>query len=125
MPASPVTYPLGAPTVSGTTITVDVALNQPTRILRDIARLTDQKFFASRVFSDAGGVEGGAVLFELPPTTQTDLFAERGVQEIAPGEEAPVMTFLRGVPVVAKPRKIGGKFPVTKEARQRNQTRLL
>jgi hypothetical protein len=109
MPTAPVTYPLGPPTVSGTTITVDVALNQPTRILRDIARLTDQKFFASRVFSDAGGVEGGAVLFELPPTTQTDLFAERGVQEVAPGEEFPVLTFLRGVPVVAKPRKIGGK----------------
>jgi hypothetical protein len=125
MPSAPITYPLGPPTVSGTTITVDVALNQPTRILRDIARLTNQKFFASQVFSDAGGIEGGAVLFELPPTTQTDLFAERGVQEIAPGEEAPVMTFLRGVPVVAKPRKIGGKFPVTKEARQRNQTRLL
>jgi hypothetical protein len=125
MPTAPVTYPLGPPTVSGTTITVDVALNQPTRILRDIARLTDQKFFASRVFSDAGGVEGGAVLFELPPTTQTDLFAERGVQEVAPGEEFPVLTFLRGVPVVAKPRKIGGKFPVTKEQRQRNDQRVL
>jgi hypothetical protein len=125
MPTAPVTYPLGPPTVSGTSITVDVALNQPTRILRDIARLTDQKFFASRVFSDAGGVEGGAVLFELPPTTQTDLFAERGVQEVAPGEEFPVLTFLRGVPVVAKPRKIGGKFPVTKEQRQRNDQRVL
>jgi hypothetical protein len=98
MPSSPVSYPLGAPTVSGTTVTVDVALNQPTRILRDIARLTDQKFFASRVFSDAGGVSGGAVLYETPPTTATDLYAERGFQEVAPMEEAPVLTFLRRVP---------------------------
>jgi hypothetical protein len=125
MPSSPVSYPLGAPTVSGTTVTVDVALNQPTRILRDIARLTDQKFFASRVFSDAGGVSGGAVLYETPPTTATDLYAERGFQEVAPMEEAPVLTFLRGVPAVAKPRKIMGKFPVAKEQRARNDQRLL
>jgi hypothetical protein len=125
MPSSPVSYPLGAPTVSGTTVTVDVALNQPTRILRDIARLTDQKFFASRVFSDAGGVSGGAVLYETPPTTATDLYAERGFQEVAPMEEAPVLTFLRGVPAVAKPRKLMGKFPVSKEQRARNDQRLL
>jgi hypothetical protein len=125
MPAAPVTYPLGPPSVSGTQITVDVALNSPTVITRDIARLADQKFFASRVFSDAGGVEGGALLYELPPSLQTDLYAERGVQEVAPGEEFPVMSFLRGVPVVTKPRKIGGKFPVHKEARKRNNQRIL
>jgi hypothetical protein len=124
MPAQ-VTYPLGPATVSGTTITVDQMVNQPSRITRDIARLTDQKFFASRVFADAGGVEGGGILYELPPSLQTDLFAERGVQEIAPGQEHPVMTFLRGVPVLAKPRKLGGKWPVTREARKRNDTRLI
>lgn len=125
MPASPVSYPLGPATVSGNTITVDQALNSPTRILRDIARLTDQRFFASRVFSAGPNVEGGSVLFELPPSTATDLFAERGFQEVAPMEEAPVLTFLRGVPVVAKPRKLMGKFPVSKEARRRNDTRLI
>jgi hypothetical protein len=123
--SSPVTFPLGPPTTSGTTITVDVALQNPTRITRDIARLADQQFFASRIFSDAGGVEGGAILYELPPTVATDLFAERGVQEVAPGDEFPILTFLRGVPVVAKPRKIGGKFPVHKETRRRNDVRYL
>jgi hypothetical protein len=125
MPASPTFLPLSGPTISGTTITVDQALNQPTRILRDIARLAEQRFFANRVFAPAGGVEGGAILFELPPSLQTDLFAERGVQEVAPGQEAPVLTFLRGVPVLTKPRKLMGKFPVTKEARKRNDARLL
>lgn len=125
MPASPVTYPLGPPTISGNLITVDMALADPTIITRDIARLTDQKFFASRVFADAGTVNGGAILYETPPTTATDLFAERGFQEVAPGEEHPILTFLRGVPVVAKPRKIGGKWPVTKEAAKRNDTRLV
>lgn len=125
MPAAPVTYPLGPPSVSGTTITVDVLLNNPTAITRDIARLADQHFFASDVFSDAGGVEGGAVLYELPPTTATDLYTERAIQEVAPGEEFPINTMLRGVPVVAKPRKLGTKWPVTKEAKKRNNTRVV
>lgn len=125
MPAAPVTYPLGPPSVSGTTITVDQALNSPTVITREIAKLADQHFFASDIFSDAGGVEGGAVLYELPNTTATDLYSERAIQEVAPGEEFPVNTFLRGVPVVTKPRKLGTKFPVTKEARKRNNTRLI
>jgi hypothetical protein len=124
-PAAPVSYPLGPPTVSGNLITVDEALADPTRITRDIARLADQRFFASRVFSDAGGVSGGAVLYETPPSTATDLYAERGLQEIAPGEEFPLLTFLRGVPLVAKPRKLGGKFFVTKEQRKRNDVRIV
>lgn len=125
MPSAPVTYPLGPPSVSGNLITVDQALNNPTVITREIARLADQRFFASKVFSNAGGVEGGAVLYELPPSVATDLFAERAIQEVAPGEEFPEQTFLRGVPVVAKPRKIGDKFKVTKEARKRNNTRIV
>lgn len=125
MPAAPVTYPLGPPSVSGTTITVDQALNTPTVITREIAQLAAQNFFASDIFSDAGGVEGGAVLYELPNTTATDLYSERAIQEVAPGEEFPVNTFLRGVPVVAKPRKLGTKWPVTKEARKRNNTRIV
>jgi hypothetical protein len=125
MPAAPVSYPLGPPALAGTNITVDVALQNPTRITRDIARLAEQRFFANRVFSDAGGIQGGAVLFELPPTTATDLFAERGFQEVAPGQEFPILTFLRGVPTIARPRKLGGKFFVTKEQRARNDVRLL
>jgi hypothetical protein len=125
MPSAPVTYPLGPPSISGTQITLDVALQNPTAIIRDIARLSEQKFFAGKVFADAGGIQGGALLFELPPSLQTDLFAERGVQEVAPGEEFPEMTFLRGVPVITKPRKLGGRFPVTKEQKKRNNPRIL
>ncbi|HET6502116.1 MAG TPA: major capsid protein [Amycolatopsis sp.] len=125
MPAAPLTYPLGPPSVSGTSITVDVLLNNPTVITRDIAKLADANFFASKVFSDAGGVEGGAVLYELPPTTATDLYAAGAIQEVAPGEEFPTNSFNRGVPVVAKPRKLGTKWEVTKEAKKRNNTRLI
>lgn len=122
---APVSTPISGPTISGNLITVDEALNNPTRITRDIAALADKHFFANKVFGNAGGVEGGAVLYELPPATATDLFSATGFQEVTPLAEFPEITFIRGVPVVAKPRKIGGKFPVSKEARKRNNTRLL
>jgi hypothetical protein len=125
MANSPVTYPLGPPSISGNLITVDQALANPTIITREIAQLSDQKFFASKVFTDAGGVSGGAILYELPPTTATDLFAATAIQEVEPGAEFPILTFLRGVPVLAKPRKLGGKFPITKEAKLRNNVRYM
>jgi hypothetical protein len=125
LPASPVTFPLGPAVASGNTITVDTALKQPTRITRDIARLADKQFFASKVFSGLPGVSGGSVLYELPPSTATDLFAERGFQEVVPGAEHPILTFIRGVPMVTRPRKIGGKFPVTREQKLRNDQRIL
>jgi hypothetical protein len=125
MPSAPVAFPGPASSVSNNAVTVDNMINNPTTITRDIAQLADKKFFASKVFSNVGGVEGGAVLYELPPTTATDLFGERAFQEVAPGQEFPEQTFLRGVPTIAKPRKIGSKFYVTKEARKRNQTRIV
>jgi hypothetical protein len=126
MPPSPTAYPLDAPTVSGNTVTVDTMLNNPSRMDRTIANLaTSGRFFAPRIFSPGPGVEGGAVLFERPPTLATDLYASRDVQEVAPGEEFPILTFDRGVPLVANPRKIGGKWFVTKEARKRNDVRAI
>ena len=47
---NPTAYPLGPPTVSTTSITVDMALNQPTRITRTLMDLTLHRFFAHRVF---------------------------------------------------------------------------
>lgn len=122
---SPVIYPLGPPSISNTSITVDTALNNPTRITRTVAELAMQKFFADRIFSVGGGVEGGAVLFERPNPIATDLWAERDVQEVAPGEEFPIMSFIRGVPMITRPKKIGGKWFMTREARKRNDTALL
>lgn len=125
MPVSPVAYPLGPPTISGNTITVDEALNNPSRITRDVADLAMQRFYMDQVFSSSGGVEGGALLFERPNATATDIYGDREPKEVAPGSEFPIQTFSRGVPLVARPRKIGNKWFMTKEARKRNDTRLL
>jgi hypothetical protein len=62
--ANPVQHPLGAPTVSGTSYTVDMALNAPTRVTRTVMDLSLQRFFADRVFANTGGVTGGAAVYD-------------------------------------------------------------
>jgi hypothetical protein len=73
----------------------------------------------------AGGVDGGSLLYELPPSIQTDLFAERGVQEVAPGEEFPILTFLRGRPGRREAAQDRRQVPGPQGARKRNDARLL
>src|SRR5262245_49833950 len=101
---SPV-HPLGPPTISGTNITVDLMLNQPTRITRMISDLTLQRFLADRIFASAGGVTGGAVVYDEETTNQ--LYLARDVQRVEPGAEFPVLTGERLVPKVAEVEKWG------------------
>src|SRR5499427_4055794 len=116
--ANPAAHPLGPPTVSATTITVDIALNSPTRVTRTIMDLTLQRFFADRVFTNQGGVTGGAVIYDVALTN--DIYLERDIARVAPGQEFPIVTSLRRAPQVAAVEKWGGKFFTTDEARDRN-----
>jgi hypothetical protein len=120
MPASPVYHPLGPPTISGTSITVDTMLNQPTRITRMISDLSLQRFVADRIFASAGGVTGGAVVYDK--VTANELYSSRDVERVAPGQEFPEIVGDRLVPSVAEVEKWGGKVYVTDEARQRNNS---
>ncbi len=124
MPDNPIPYPLDPVVVGGTLITLDQYVNAPTVITRRVAEIAAQRFFASKVFSPGPAITGGALLFERPNPLLTDLYAARRTQEMAPGTQAPVLTFVRGIPMVARPRKIGGKWSLTKEERQRNNPRL-
>ncbi len=124
-PDSPVTYPLDPASVEGTLITLDQYVENPTVITRSIAELSEQRMYAHRIFSSGPGVDGGAILFERPNPLLTDLYAERRMQEVAPGAQFPELTFARGVPMVQRPKKIGGKFDVTKEDRKRNRPQLV
>lgn len=116
------THPLGPPTLSGTTITVDTMLNQPTRVTRMIMDLTLQRFIVDRVFSSAGGVTGGAVVYDQ--ATINELYADRDVQRVAPGAEFPEITAERLVPKVAEVEKWGGKVWIPDESRDRNNAAL-
>lgn len=113
--------PLAPPTVGAgeVTITLDYALQNPTRVITPmIIDLTLQRFFVDRAFASPGGVTGGAVIYN--EVAGNDLYAERDVQKVAPGEEFPVLTFQRRGFKVATPDKWGGKFATTWEARDRN-----
>jgi hypothetical protein len=123
MPVTSVAHPLGPPVVSGTTITVDTMLNQPTRVTRLVMDLSLQRFIADRVFASGGGVTGGAVVYDQ--ATQNWLYADRDVQRIAPGGEFPLITSSRPQPKLATVEKWGGKVFVTDEARDRNNSVML
>lgn len=115
---NPVAYPLAAPTVDGTLFTIDMALQQPTRVTRTLMDLTMQRFFADRVFTSAGGVTGGAVVYD--ELQANELYGTRDIKRVAPGDEFPIVIGERRVPKVAEVEKWGGKFFVTIEARDRN-----
>jgi hypothetical protein len=118
MPTDALAYPLGPPTISGTTYTVDFLLENPRRVTQVIANLALQRFYVDRIFASAGTITGGSVVYDQ--ATANDLYATRDVQRVEPGKEFPVVTFDRGVPLTAQVEKFGGKFFVTDEARRRN-----
>jgi hypothetical protein len=115
---APVQYPLGPPVVSGSNLTVDMALDQPTRITRRIADLTLQRFIVSQIFATGGAVTGGAVVYDQ--ALLNELYTDRDVEQVAPGDEFPIVSSSRQTPQVAQVEKWGGKIFVTDEARDRN-----
>lgn len=118
-----VSNPLGAPTVNNGTVTVQRYSNEPTRVTNLVSDLTLKRFFIDRVFTRAGGVSGGAVVFD--EVTDNELWTDRDAESVAPGEEFPILTSSRGEPKVAVPKKWGGKFYVTDEARERDEVQLI
>lgn len=119
---APVAFPLGAPTINGNQLTVDQALQQPTRITRRIADLTLQRFIVTRIFAQGGTVDGGAVVYDQ--ATLNELYLDRDVERRLPGQEYPLVTGSRQAPKVAEVEDWGGKFFITDEARKRNQVAL-
>lgn len=118
MATNPSAYPLAAPTVSSGSISVSTMLNQPTRITRYLSEISLRNFVSPRIFSTAGGVSGGAVIYDQ--LTLNDLFPTRDVGFVEPGGEFPIITSDTAEPKVAGVEKYGGKFFVTDEARDRN-----
>lgn len=115
-----VAHPLAPPTISGTEITVDFMLRNPTRITRMIMDLSLQRFIVDRVFTSGGGVTGGAVIYD--EAVENELYTNRDIEEVSPGAEFPIITSERRVPKIAPVRKWGGKVFITDEAKERNET---
>lgn len=119
-------YPLAAPTVNGNDVTVDRMLNEPSRVTRYLSDLSLLNYFAHRVFPTVGAPSGGAVLYTQ--LLENDVFPDPSrpdVQNVEPGAEFPIVGFTRPAPKTAQVEKIGGRFFVTDEARDRNdQTQM-
>jgi hypothetical protein len=115
---NPVEHPLSPPTITGASITVDVMLQNPTRVTQFLMDITLARFLLDRLFTSAGGVTGGAVVYDV--TVANDLFLTRDVEPVAPGAEFPIVTSIRRVPRVAAVEKYGGRFWISYEARDRN-----
>lgn len=112
--------PLGPPTISGTSVTIDVLLANPTRITRSIADLVMANFFLDKIFTTGGEIQGGAVLYDQ--VTALDVYTDRDTERVQPGGEFPILTGARIAPLIAPVEKFGGKFAVTDEAKRRNDT---
>lgn len=116
-------YPLAAPVVNGNDVTVDRMLKEPTRVTRYLSDLSLLNYFAHRIFPTVGAPSGGAVLYTQ--LTENDVFPDPNrpdVQNIEPGAEFPVIGFTRPEPKTAQVEKFGGRFFVTDEARDRNDS---
>ncbi len=116
-------FPLGTPSVSGNSLTVDLMLKEPTRINSYLSNIALKGYFAERIFTNGGGVSGGALVYNQ--LVANDLFPVRGGQKVAPGAEFPEVTFDRPEPKTAQVEKFGGKFRVTDEARDRNDLSMI
>ena len=80
--------------------------------------LTLQKFIVDRIFSLGGEVSGGSVVYDQ--ATINELYTDRDVERVMPGDEFPLVGSQRPTSQVALVEKWGGKFFVTREARKRN-----
>jgi hypothetical protein len=77
------------------------------------------------VFSNAGGVSGGAVVYNQLVANELFVAPGRDVMNVEPGAEFPIVTFDRPVPLVKPVEKFGGKYFITDEARDRNDPQML
>lgn len=107
----------GTVKTDGDQITVDLMLQQPTRIANYLKDTITPNLILDQLYSSIGGVKGGAILFSkggLFPYAET-------VDTIAPGAEYPTVRTAELEQAIAPVEKIGGKFYISDEAIDRNE----
>lgn len=115
-------HPLAPPTLSGNVVSLDLLLQNPSRVNRFIQAVTLQKFAFPQLFADGGSISGGAVIYDQADINQ--LYPTNFPEPVAPGAEFVIIQDARVAPKVALVAKWGGKVFITDEARDRNDLLL-
>lgn len=97
------TYPAGAPTLSGDLLTINRLLQSPQYIRRRLRTFTDLRFVSDQILTQRLRSSGGAVLYEQSePIVNT-----RTPEAVAPGSEYPHDTPAAGTAALAAVSKWG------------------
>lgn len=118
MPYSPHTPP-PAPTISGSTISIDAWLANPVRVTRFLNDLAAGYSIADRMLQQGPAIPGGALIYDQLLTT--DWFLGDDVEEIRPLANFPELTSTAPNPKIAASAKYGGQITVSREAKLRNR----
>lgn len=104
-------------------ISVPLLLQQPTRILRQMATVATYYYWADRVLPNGGGVSGGGVIFDV--AQPGDSYSAREPEPIAPLAEFPVSNAAEPIPATAQVAKWGTRLEISDEKRDRNDVRYV
>jgi hypothetical protein len=115
-------YPAGAPTTTGTRLSVDRLLKAPTVLAKRI--VTDDTKFLSDLLFRPGTTDSGTVIYS--ESAIEDKYPSRGdFTEIAPGSAYPMVDIAETGDKVALSTKFGAGYEVTVEAKRRNQLNVI
>jgi hypothetical protein len=112
----PGTYPAGAPTLSGDTLSISRFLQSPAAINRRLRDFRDLRFISDQLLTQRFRSSGGAVLYE-----QSEPFvSDRTAESVGAGSEYPYANLPTGTAAIAAIQKWGQKVLLTDEEIARN-----
>lgn len=112
----PGTFPAGAPTLSGDTLSISRFLQSPQAIGRRLRDFADLRFVSDQMLTQRFRSQGGAVLYDQSEPFVTDRTAE----SVGAGSEYPYANLPAGTAAVAAIQKWGQKVLLTDEEIARN-----
>ncbi|GAB7053119.1 phage major capsid protein [Catenuloplanes indicus] len=112
----PGAYPPAAATLSGTLLTIDRLLRNPTFLARRLRGIPDLRFVADQILTRKIKANGGAAMAE----TGEPIVNSRPIESIAPGGEYPRDSPADGTAMLVKVSKWGEATPLTDEKIKRS-----
>lgn len=116
------TFPLAPGSVQDGALTLDLFVQEPTRVSRYVADVVAANLISPYLFSTTGAA-GGAILFDQITELEAGTDTDPGI--IAPGGEFPRIGSELGEPIIRTVQKSGGEWEITREALLRNKPDVL